>query len=119
VSSLDQAAAAALLEHASTWCAERAAEVVVERECLAADLAACGFDVYASAANLLLVRRADSQATYRRLAEAGISVRNFGTVGPLANCLRITIGTRAENAALLDTLRAHPDPPGTPVLPLG
>lgn len=103
VSSLDQAAATFLVEHASTWCSERAAEVVVERGKLAAELAARGLEVFASEANLILVRVADAQATWKKLADAGISVRAFGG-GPLADCLRITVGTATENAALLTAL---------------
>lgn len=103
VSSLDQAAATFLVEQARTWCNERAAEVVAERGTLAAALAAKGFEVFASEANLVLVRVPDAQATWKKLADAGISVRAFGG-GPLTNCLRITVGTAAENAALLAAL---------------
>ncbi len=103
VSSLDQAAATFLVEHASTWCSERAAEVVVERGKLATALAAKGIEVFPSEANLILVRVADAQATWKQLSDAGISVRAFGG-GPLASCLRITVGTAAENAALLAAL---------------
>ena len=104
LSSLDQRAAEFLVAHASTWCAERAAEVVVERGRLAAALTARGLEVFASEANLLLVKFPDARATWKRLADAGIVVRSFGTVGPLASCLRITVGTPAENAALLADL---------------
>lgn len=103
VSSLDQAAARFLVEHANAWCRERAAEVVVERGKLAAALAARGLEVFPSEANLLLVRVADAQATWKKLSDAGISVRAFGG-GPLANCLRITVGTADENATLLAAL---------------
>ncbi len=103
VSSLDQAAAAFLVEHASTWCSERAAEVVVERGKLAGALTAKGIEVFPSEANLILVRVADAQATWKQLSDAGISVRAFGG-GPLASCLRITVGTAVENAALLAAL---------------
>jgi histidinol-phosphate aminotransferase len=104
LSSLDQRAAEFLVTHAGTWCAERAAEVVAERGRLAAALSARGLEVFPSAANLLLVRFPDAQATWQRLAAAGIVVRSFGSVGPLASCLRITVGTHAENAALLANL---------------
>ena len=63
--------------------------------------AAFGLHVFPSRANLLLVRFPDAAATYAKLAAAGISVRSFGSTGPLANCLRITVGTAAETAALL------------------
>ena len=104
ISALDQAAATFLVEHGIAWCDARANEVVAERSRLAAALAAKGLDVFASAANLVLVRVPDARATWQRLADAGISVRAFGDTGPLANCLRITVGTPAENAALLAAL---------------
>ena len=107
LSSLDQRAAEFLVANASAWCAERAAEVVAERGRLAAALTARGLDVFASEANLLLVKFSDAQATWQRLAAAGIVVRSFGSVGPLASCLRITVGTPAENAALLGTLPTY------------
>jgi histidinol-phosphate aminotransferase len=103
VSALDQRAAELLLSDAREWCAARAAEVVAERARLAAALAARGLEVFPSAANLLLVRFPDAARTWQKLAAAGISVRSFG-VGRLADCLRITVGTPAENAALLAEL---------------
>ena len=102
VSSLDQAAAAYLVDHPA-WCDARAREVVVSRGVLAAALTAKGIEVFPSEANLLLVRVADATTTWQELSDAGISVRAFGG-GPLANCLRITVGTPAENAALLAAL---------------
>jgi histidinol-phosphate aminotransferase len=104
LSSLAQRAAEFLVEHASAWCDARAAEVVAERGRLAAALTARGLEVFPSEANLLLVRFPDAQATWQRLASAGITVRAFGNQGPLASCLRITVGTPAENAALLAEL---------------
>lgn len=104
VSALDQVAATYAVTHAAAWCAARAAEVVVERGRLASALAAKRLDVFPSAANLLLVRVADAGALWRRLADAGISVRAFGDSGPLAGCVRITVGTPAENDALLAAL---------------
>jgi histidinol-phosphate aminotransferase len=104
ISALDQAAAAFLVGAAQEWCAARAAEVVVERAKLAAALQAKGVEVFPSAANLVLVRVGDARATWQKLADAGISVRAFGDSGPLANCIRITVGTSAENAALLEAL---------------
>ena len=103
VSSLDQAAATFLVEHASIWCHARAAEVVVERGKLAAALTARGIEVFPSEANLILVRVPDARATWKQLSDAGISVRAFGG-GPLASCLRITVGTAVENATLLAAL---------------
>ena len=101
VSSLDQRAAEFALDHAMGWCAERAADVVAERAKLAAALTSKGAEVFPSSANLLLVRFSDASAVYAKLFAAGIAVRSFGNAGPLAGCLRITVGTPAENAALL------------------
>jgi histidinol-phosphate aminotransferase len=106
LSSLDQRAAEFLLEHAGAWCAARAAEVVAERGRLAAALSARGLEVFPSAANLLLIRTTpagDARALWRKLGDAGVSVRLFDA-GPLAGCLRITVGTPADNAALLAAL---------------
>jgi histidinol-phosphate aminotransferase len=104
VGALAQAAAAFLVAHAEAWVSERAAEIVAERERLAAALAGKGLEVFPSRANLVLVRVAEAKATWQRLADAGISVRAFGDAGPLANCVRITVGTPAENAALVAAL---------------
>jgi len=103
VSALDQRAAEFLLEHAAPWCAARAADVVAERTRLAAALAARGFEVFASAANLVLVRTTGATELWNRLAGAGVSVRLFDA-GRLAGCLRITVGTPAETDALLAAL---------------
>lgn len=104
VSSLDQRAAEVALEHAMDWCDAHAARVVVERGRLAAALVAKGLTVFPSAANLLLVRVDDAAALYAKLLAAGIVVRFFGVAGPLAGCLRITIGTPSETDALLAAL---------------
>jgi histidinol-phosphate aminotransferase len=103
VSALDQAAAELLVDEAAGWCEARAREVVAERGRLAAGLAAAGLEVFPSEANLLLVRCPDAAGLWRRLADAGISVRAFGP-GRLADHLRITVGTPAENDALLAAL---------------
>jgi histidinol dehydrogenase len=103
VSALDQAAAELLVDEAAAWCEARAGDVVAERGRLAAGLRAAGLEVFPSEANLLLVRCPDAPALWRRLADAGISVRAFGP-GRLADCLRITVGTPAENEALLAAL---------------
>ncbi len=109
LSSLDQAAAAFALRAAAPWSLARAAEVVAERPKLAAGLAALPTaEVFASAANLVLVRFGAGRAAkiWQGLADRGVVVRNFDhpAGGPLAGCLRITVGTAAENALLLAEL---------------
>jgi len=102
LSALDQRAAVFALREARDWCAARAAEVVAERARLAAGLARHG-EVFASEANLVLVRFRDARAVWQKLVDAGILVRLFDA-GPLAGCLRITVGTPAENDLLLASL---------------
>jgi histidinol-phosphate aminotransferase len=103
LSALDQRAAEFLLERAAGWCAERTAEVIAERPVLAAALAARGLEVFPSEANLVLIRTQNARALWQRLSDAGISVRLFDA-GRLAGCLRITVGTPADTAALLAAL---------------
>ena len=107
VSALDQHAAVFLLREARAWCAARAAEVVAERGRLAIELARLPrTEVFASEANLLLVRFGAGRAgeIWQRLADRGVVVRSFDRPGPLEGCLRITVGTRAENEELMAVL---------------
>ncbi len=62
--------------------------------------------VYPSQGNFLLVRFADADAALRRLLAAGVVVRDMRASPVLADALRISIGTPAENAALLAALAA-------------
>jgi len=103
LSSLDQRAAAWALTRAGAWCDARAAEVVAERARLEAGLRARGIETFASAANLVLIRVPDAAGLWRRLADAGVVVRAFDR-GPLAGCLRLTVGTPAETDLLLASL---------------
>jgi len=108
VSSLDQRAAVFLLTEAREWCAARAAEVVRDRATLADAIAKLPrTEVFASEANLVLARFGAGRATqiWQGLADRGVVVRNFDRPGPLAGCLRITVGTPQENQWLIDALR--------------
>lgn len=57
--------------------------------------------VYPSAANFLLVRVADASQWMNAALAAGIVLRNQSSQPGLENCIRISIGTAAENDALL------------------
>lgn len=61
-------------------------------------------EIYPSNANFFLAKVSDANAIYRYLVDKGIIVRNRNNVALCGNCLRITIGTVAENAALLSAL---------------
>ena len=103
------AALAALETPALTQTQARVAAVLAEREAMRQSLQALPSvrEVFESAANFLCVRFADAAATYRLLLDRGIVVRDVGSFAMLENCLRISIGTPAENAQLLATLGAH------------
>lgn len=61
--------------------------------------------VFPSDANFFLVKAANANAMYRHLADSGIVVRNRHTVEQCEDCLRITVGTPQENAALLEAMK--------------
>lgn len=61
--------------------------------------------VFPSEANFFLAKVDDANATYMSLAQAGIIVRNRNSVSQCEGCLRITIGTKEENDALITALR--------------
>lgn len=63
--------------------------------------------VYPSDANFFLAKMTDAQAVYDYLVEKGIIVRNRTRVQLCFNCLRVTIGTKSENTALLSALRQY------------
>lgn len=63
--------------------------------------------LYPSHANFFLVRVVDAVRIYNYLVGEGIIVRNRHTVSLCCNCLRVTVGTRLENDALLSALRKY------------
>ncbi len=102
VNALSQAAAQVVLSHGALV-KEQAAQIVEERERVAARLAELpGFAVFPSDANFLLVRAArGGPEVARALLARNIMVRDFSRTLHLADCLRITIGSPEENDALL------------------
>lgn len=60
--------------------------------------------IWPSQANFLFVRFADIDAVRGALREKRILIREFASLPDFAGCARITIGTPAENDALLDAL---------------
>lgn len=63
--------------------------------------------VYPSDANFLLVQVTDANAIYNYLLQEGIVVRNRSSVTLCEGCLRITVGTAAENEALVKALKKY------------
>jgi histidinol-phosphate aminotransferase len=66
-----------------------------------------GVTQYPSAANFILfkVNEMNSENIFEALKESGILIKRFAnTTGPLANCLRVTVGTTEENQAFIEIL---------------
>ena len=98
------AATAAILDQdyaKMTW-----QQVRQERTRLSAELAGHGFDVLPSQANFVLARvpGGDGGAMYHALRRMGILVRHFDSE-ELRHFIRVTVGTTAENDALLGGIR--------------
>lgn len=83
------------------------AEIRAERDRLAPQLAACPAieRVYPSDANFILVRTPDPDRMYDALISAGVIVRNRSRIPGCEGCLRITVGTPAENARMIETVK--------------
>jgi len=82
-------------------------EITVSREHLAAEIAGLAYveKVYPSQANFILVRTVDADALYTLLREQGIIIRNRTREPGCAGCVRITVGSAEENAALLSAMK--------------
>ena len=78
-----------------------------KRMILAFESLACCEKVYPSNANFFLAKMKDAQSVYDYLCEKGIHVRECSNVSLCGNCLRITIGSKAENAEILGLLRCY------------
>jgi histidinol-phosphate aminotransferase len=109
VNVLTQASATFALHHRAAW-DEQTATIRAERTKLFDALATLdGIAAYPSEANFILVRTPPGQAgpIFQGLLERGVLIKKLDGAHPLlADCLRITVGTPHENAALLDALLA-------------
>ena len=83
------------------------AEIIGQRFILARELKSCPGvrKVWPSDANFLLVEFYDPKAAYNLLVSQGLIVRDRSSQTNCAGCLRITVGTPAENRRLLSVLR--------------
>ncbi|MCL4745629.1 MAG: histidinol-phosphate transaminase [Burkholderiaceae bacterium] len=117
VNVLTESAAMFALEHLDVL-ERQAAQLRADRDALAVRLAALGgVEVFASQANFVLIRVAGAAALWRALLERKVLVKDVGRMHPLlADCLRLTVGTPQENAAMVAALeqamaaarRVHP-----------
>lgn len=84
-------------------------EIIMEqREFLIKELKTinCVDKVFSSDANFILVRVDDANLRYKQLIDNGIVVRNRTTQPLCENCLRFTVGTKAENLKLISILKS-------------
>ncbi len=105
---LTQLSAEFALDHVSVL-TEQTQRIRRDRNALARGLGAVeGIRVFPSEANFLLFRTPPSRADaiFQDLRSRGVLIKNLsGQQGPLKDCLRVTVGTAAENCAFLDALR--------------
>ena len=81
-------------------------DILAEREFLKGELEKLSFvqKIHPSHANFLLVQIPNANQVYDDLIKEKVIVRNRAKVLLCADCLRITVGTREENEALLKAL---------------
>ena len=103
---LNAAAGLFALEHADVYVAQ-AAELRAQREAVFAELKAIPrVQAFPSQGNMILVRVEDAARTFAAMKSRGVLIKNSSAAHPaLVNCLRITIGTAQENAAMLAALK--------------
>jgi histidinol-phosphate aminotransferase len=84
----------------------RVASIVEERGRLGAALGELDVDVFPSGANFLLFRprQRDGAAVWQALLDRSVLVRNCASWPRLEGCLRVTIGTAAEDDAFVAAL---------------
>jgi len=106
VSVLNAECALFALEHADVF-AVQAAEIREQRAQLIDALARMpGVQPFPSDGNMVLVRVPDAHRAFEGLKAQGVLVKNVSKMHPLlAQCLRLTVGTPAENAQLLRALQ--------------
>lgn len=106
VSVLNAECALFALEHADVF-ARQAQEIRTERDKLINALAAMpGVKPFPSQANMVLVRVPDADKAFAGMKAAGVLVKNVSKMHPLlVQCLRLTVGTPAENVQMLEALR--------------
>jgi histidinol-phosphate aminotransferase len=75
--------------------------------------------IHPSDANFLLVQFDDAVAVFEHLIQEQVIVRDRSKVTLCQGCLRISVGTQAENDRLMDVLRNRLNAPLATDLPLG
>jgi histidinol-phosphate aminotransferase len=106
VSVLNYECALFALEHQDTF-AEQAQEICVQRNVLLKALRGMpGVRAWDSDANMVLMRCPSALECFDALKARGVLVKNVSKMHPLLEgCLRLTVGTPAENARLIQALQ--------------
>ena len=101
-----QAAGLAAVQHVDAM-EERVARLVEQRGRLVAALGDLPVDSWPSEANFVLFRptRLPAREVWQGLVDRSVLVRDCSSWPHLDGCLRVTVGTAAENTAFLDALR--------------
>jgi histidinol-phosphate aminotransferase len=107
INSLSQTAAVSVLKHRGVLNSQISLLISERKKLYNAFSKMEGVTAYPSETNFIMVRtEADASGIHGKLKQAGILIKNLSKPGPLKNCLRITIGTPAENKELLTTFKA-------------
>ncbi|MDO8925407.1 MAG: histidinol-phosphate transaminase [Sideroxyarcus sp.] len=103
---LPQLVAAKLLEHHDVLLAQAESIRQERARMLAALNAVVGVRTYSSEANFILFRVARATKIFEGLKQRGVLIKNLDGGHPaLADCLRVTVGTKQENAQFLSALQ--------------
>ena len=104
-----EAALRALAPDETAVAQTRVRELIAEREWLYQELTRCALveRVWPSDANFLLLECRDAERFLEQALSGGCLVRDLRTLHPtLARAVRVSVGSREENAALLDGITA-------------
>ncbi|MCC8407371.1 histidinol-phosphate transaminase [Mucilaginibacter sp. UR6-1] len=84
-------------------------ETLNQRDKLVLQLKSFDFvlDIYPSDANFILIKTTGAREIYNYLVQQGIIIRDRSKVELCEGCLRITIGTPAENETLINALQNY------------
>lgn len=82
-------------------------KIISEREKLIENLSTISFvqTIFPTDANFILIKVDNANKRYNQLINIGIVIRNRSNQPLCENCIRITIGTKEENATLIKTLK--------------
>lgn len=107
INSLSQEAGLVALKHAKTLDKQISLLISERRKLYNALLRTPGVTPFPSETNFILLWiEKDATRVFQALRKRGILVKNLDRLGPLTGCLRVTIGTPAENKEFLNSLRS-------------